>query len=116
MQKVGLRAFTGQSVGCSTNSPTRKGRSISRMENEELLDALRQRMDRDDIKLLYKLRSQTVELNFADLKEHRGLRRFHSRGLGRVTTEVAALVLRNVSTISSGKIRSGFIARLKVSI
>jgi hypothetical protein len=26
-------------------------------------------MDRDDIKLLYKLRSQTVELNFADLKE-----------------------------------------------
>jgi transposase len=70
-----------------------KGRSIGRMENEDLLDALRQRMDRDDVKLLYKLRSQTVELNFADLKEHRGLRRFHSRGLSRVTTEVAALVL-----------------------
>lgn len=70
-----------------------KGRSVSRMENEELLDALRQRMQTPEAQALYKQRSRTVELNFADLKEHRGLRRFHCRGLARVTAEVGSLVL-----------------------
>jgi transposase len=70
-----------------------KGRSVSRMENEELLDALRQRMQSHEAEVLYKQRSRTVELNFADLKEHRGLRRFHCRGLDRVTAEVGSLVL-----------------------
>jgi transposase len=70
-----------------------KGRSVSRMENEELLDALRQRMETPEAQTLYKQRSRTVELNFADLKEHRGLRRFHCRGLNRVRAEVGSLVL-----------------------
>jgi transposase len=70
-----------------------KGRTVSRMENEELLDALRQRMQTAETKELYKLRSRTVELNYADMKEHRGMRRFHSRGLRRATTEIGALVL-----------------------
>ncbi len=70
-----------------------KGRTVSRMENEELLDALRQRMKTPDAQELYKQRSRTVELNFADLKEHRGLRRFHCRGLRRVKAEVGSLVL-----------------------
>lgn len=77
-----------------TRSP-HKGRSVSRMENEELLDALRARMDTDAAKRLYKLRSRTVELNYADMKEHRGLRRFHCRGLRRAKAEVGALVLAN---------------------
>jgi transposase len=75
-----------------THAP-HKGRAVSRMENEELVDALRARMETDAAKRLYKLRSQTVELNYADLKEHRGLRRFHSRGLLRATTQVGLLVL-----------------------
>ena len=75
-----------------TSAP-HKGRSVSRMENEELLDALRERMKRDEAKCLYRLRSQTVELDYADMKEHRGLRRFHGRGLRRVTAEAATLVL-----------------------
>jgi transposase len=75
-----------------TRTP-QKGRTVSRMENEELLDALRQRMQTRDAQALYKLRSRTVELNFADLKEHRGLRRFHCRGQDRVKAEVASLVL-----------------------
>lgn len=70
-----------------------KGRSVSRMENEELLDELRQRMETQEAQTLYKQRSRTVELNFADLKEHRGLRRFHGRGFDRVTPEVGSLVL-----------------------
>jgi transposase len=70
-----------------------KGRTVSRMENEELLDGLRQRMQTAQAKELYRLRSRTVELNFADMKEHRGMRRFHSRGLRRVTAEIGAVVL-----------------------
>lgn len=75
-----------------TRTP-QKGRSVSRMENEELIDALRARMQTQEAKRLYKLRSRTVELNYADLKEHRGLRRFHCRGPSRVTAEIGTLVL-----------------------
>ena len=75
-----------------TRTP-QKGRSVSRMENEELMDALRTRMQTEEAKQLYKLRSRTVELNYADLKEHRGLRRFHCRGLVRATAEIGTLVL-----------------------
>jgi hypothetical protein len=63
------------------------------MEREELLDALRERMQSDEAKRLYKRRSQTVELNYADLKEHRGLRRFHGQRLRRATIEVGILIL-----------------------
>lgn len=77
-----------------THTP-QKGRTVSRMENEELLDELRTRMQTTEAKQLYKLRSQTVELSFADMKEHRGLRRFHGRGLARAKAEVGTLVLTN---------------------
>lgn len=75
-----------------TRTPA-KGRTVSRMVNEELLDALRARMDAPAAQQTYKLRSRTVELSYADLKEHRGLRRFHSRRLARVSTEIGCLVL-----------------------
>ena len=75
-----------------TRTP-QKGRSVSRMEGEDLLDALRARMATPEAKRLYKLRSQTVELNFADVKEHRGVRRFHCYGRSRATGEVGAVVL-----------------------
>jgi len=70
-----------------------KGRSVSRMENEELLEALRARMQSAEARQLYRLRSRTVELNYADFKEHRGLRRFHGRGRLRAAAEVGLLVL-----------------------
>jgi transposase len=70
-----------------------KGRSVSRMENEELLDALRERMQTAPAKELYKLRSRTVELSYADMKEHRGMRRFHCRGPRRVSAEIGMVVL-----------------------
>jgi hypothetical protein len=75
-----------------THTP-QKGRSVSRIQNEELLDALRARMQTEKAKQLYRLRSRTVELSYADLKEHRGLRRFHGRGQSRARTEVGLLVL-----------------------
>lgn len=75
-----------------TGTP-QKGRTVSRMDNEDLVDALRARMSTSEAKRIYKRRSQTVELNYADMKEHRGLRRFHCRGRRRIKGEVGTLVL-----------------------
>lgn len=84
-----------------TRTP-QKGRSVSRMENEELLDALRERMQMPEAKTLYKQRSRTVELNFADMKEHRGMRRFHCRGPNRVHAETGTVVLvHNLLTVDA---------------
>lgn len=76
---------------CTSNP--KKGRRVKRMEKQELLDELAERMKTDEAKALYKLRSQTVELNFADMKQHRGIRTFTCRGLCRVRNNVAATVL-----------------------
>ena len=76
---------------CTSGRKT--GRQVTRMEKEELLEELIHRMSTDDAKTLYKLRCRTVELNFADMKEHRGIRRFSCRGLRRVRNDVAATVL-----------------------
>jgi transposase len=76
---------------CS-RSPGR-GRTLKRSEHEELVEALKGRMQTEEAKQLYRRRCQTVELGFADLKEHRGLRRFRSRGLARVRIEVGLVVL-----------------------
>lgn len=74
------------------------------MKNEEWLDALRTRMQTHEAKRLYKLRSRTVERCFADMKEHRGLRRFHGRGPRRVAAEVGALVLaHNLLCVQAGR-------------
>jgi transposase len=69
------------------------GRTISRAEHEELIEALRARMQTDEAKNLYRLRRQTVELSYADLKEHRKLRRFSGHGLSRAENEVGLEVL-----------------------
>lgn len=75
-----------------TRSPQR-GRMVKRSEHEDLVEALKARMQSDAAKQLYKKRAQVVELGFADAKEHRGLRRFRGRGRARVRIEVGLLVL-----------------------
>ena len=70
-----------------------KGRTVSRLDGEELLDELRVRMQTTEAKALYRLRSQHVELRFADLKEHRCLRQFTARGLTQATAQLATAVL-----------------------
>jgi hypothetical protein len=50
-------------------------------------------METAEAKTVYRLRGQTVEIVFADVKEHRGLRRFSGHGLARVRTEFALVVL-----------------------
>jgi hypothetical protein len=75
-----------------TRTP-QKGRAVTRQKHEELIETLRARMGTDEAKRLYRLRSQNVELVNADWKEHRKLRRFSGRGLGRAGAEVGLVVL-----------------------
>jgi transposase len=69
------------------------GRTVSRLEHEDLVDQLRARMETAAAKELYKLRRQTIELRYADLKQHRCLRQFTGYGLRHASAETAASVL-----------------------
>jgi len=76
---------------CTTSQ--QGGRSVQRSEHEELIEAHRAGMETAEAKAVYRLRGQAIELVFADVKEHRGLRRFSGHGLARVRTEFALEVL-----------------------
>lgn len=85
-------------AACTPNPE--KGRTVSRLEHEELLDELRARMKTDEAKALYRLRSRTVELAFADIKQHRDVRCLNGRGLRHAKAQIAATVLaHNLLTI-----------------
>jgi transposase len=75
-----------------TSNPER-GRSLRRSEYEDLITEHKTRMQTPEAKQLYKLRKQTVELGFADLKEHRKIRRFWGRGMARAQAQVGFAVL-----------------------
>ena len=66
---------------------------MKRSEHEGLVEQLQQRMQTEEAKQLYKQRGQSVELRFADSKEHRGLRQLSGRGLARAKIEVGLVVL-----------------------
>lgn len=69
------------------------GRTVSRGEHEEQIEALRARMGTEEAQQLYKQRRQSVELVNADWKAHRHLRRFSGRGLVRAGCQVGLIVL-----------------------
>ena len=66
---------------------------MRRYEGEESLDRLRQRMTEPASKQVYKLRGRSVELGYADLKEHRELRGFRSFGLPRARAQAGLVLL-----------------------
>jgi transposase len=74
-----------------TRSP--QGRIVKRSERDDLLDDLRRRMATSEGRELYRLRHQTVEREFADMKRHRGLRQFPVFGLARSRIQVGLLIL-----------------------
>ncbi len=76
---------------CTTSK--KSGRSVQRSEHDDLIQAHRTWMETAEAKTVYRLRGQTIEIVFADVKEHRGLRRFSGHGLARVRTEFALEVL-----------------------
>jgi transposase len=87
-------------AACTKNPAA--GRTISRSEHEDLIEALRARMQTAEAKALYRLRRQTVELVNADWKEHRQARRCSGRGLARARCQVGLMVLaHNLVTLLS---------------
>lgn len=84
------RACFRQVVCCS--NPNR-GRAVKRSEHEGLVEAHRVRMATAEAKGLYRLRCQTVELGFADFKQHRSMRQFSGRGRYRAQRQVGLTVL-----------------------
>jgi transposase len=76
---------------CTSNP--QKGRTVRRYEGEDALERVRQRMAEPASQQVYKLRSRSVELGYADLKEHRGLRKFHSFGLPRARAQAGLVIL-----------------------
>jgi hypothetical protein len=78
-------------VSCCANP--QRGRSVKRSEHEALVEAHRARMATPEAKSLYRLRSQTVELGFADFKQHRSLRQFSGRGRRRAQRQVGLTAL-----------------------
>jgi transposase len=73
--------------------PDSASRTIRRLEGQELLDAQREKMAEPEVQARYRLRGQTVELPFADIKGNRQLTRFHGRGLSRARTETGLMVV-----------------------
>ncbi len=83
---------------CATNPAT--GRTVKRLEGQELLDSQQEKMQREEVKAVYRRRGQTVERPFADAKRNRSFARFHGRGLARGRAEVGLLVMaQNLLTI-----------------
>jgi hypothetical protein len=78
-------------TSCCSNP--RRGRAVKRSEHEALVEAHRARMATAEAKSLYRLRGQTVELGFADFKQHRSLRHFSGRGPYRAQRQVGLTVL-----------------------
>jgi transposase len=70
-----------------------KGRIVTRVEGEELLEAHRLKMATPEAKGLRKLRGQVIERGFGDAKRHRNLRKLHGRGLRRAKAEIGLVVL-----------------------
>jgi transposase len=71
-----------------------RGRRVRRSEHEELIEAHKERMETAEAKAFYRRRKQTVELAFADTKQHRGFRKLSGYGLAiaRVQTGMTVLV------------------------
>lgn len=78
---------------CFYFHPDSSSRIIRRLEGQELLDAHLKKMADPQIQSLYRLRGQTVELAFADMKGNRQRNRFHGRGPSRALTETGLTVV-----------------------
>jgi Transposase DDE domain len=95
VMRYGVKAATCHACPLRPQCTTGKkgGRSIRRSEHEALILAPQAWMATEEAKAVYRLRSQTIEIVFADFKEHRGLRRFSGHGVARARTELALEVL-----------------------
>jgi transposase len=70
-----------------------KGRTVKRLEGEEIIEAHKEWMKTEEAKAANRLRGSVIERCFADAKRHRNLRSLHGRGLKRAKAEIGLVVL-----------------------
>ncbi len=70
-----------------------KGRTVKRLDGEELIEAHKEWMKTAEAKTANRLRGSVIERCFGDAKRHRDLRRLHGRGLNRAKAEVGLVIL-----------------------
>ncbi len=76
------------------------GRTVKRLDGQELLDAQRERMQQPEQQELLRQRGAIVERSIADTKAHRDGRRLHGRGLQRAIAEIGLKVMtQNLLTL-----------------
>jgi transposase len=73
--------------------PKAVSRTLQRLEENPVISAFRHAMQTPERKQIYRQRSQVAEFPNAWIKEKLGLRRFHVRGLKKVTSETIWTVL-----------------------
>jgi transposase len=91
-----------------------KGRTVKRLEGQELLDEHRAKMKTAAGQAKRKRRGEVIERSFADAKEHRDLRKFHGRGLRRARAEVG-LVVAAQTALTMSRLRQACITAEKTS-
>jgi hypothetical protein len=75
-----------------------KGRTVKRLEGEELIEAHKAFMNTPEAKEAKRLRGSVIERCFGDAKQHRNLRRFHGRGLTRISGLSPQPIARGVAS------------------
>jgi transposase len=83
-----------------------KGRTVKRLEGEELIEDHKRWMNTPEAKAFRRLRGSVIERYFGDAKEHRNVRRLHGNGLARAKAEVGLLVLAQTAIMLAGLRRS----------
>jgi hypothetical protein len=84
----------------SACTPSKEGREMRRGQYEDHVSAHRIKMETPEAKAISKKRGQVIERCFADVKEHRGLRRHTGRGLRRAKIDSGlAVLLHNLVVI-----------------
>ncbi len=70
-----------------------RGRTVKRLEGEELIEAHKEWMKTEEAKAAKRLRGSVIERCFGDAKRHRNARCLHGKGLKRAKAEIGLVVL-----------------------
>ena len=79
------KVLSGEECKCTKSK--KRGRHIKRFLDEEIKQAMKEKMKTDMAKEIYRNRKQTVEPVFGDLKENKGFTSFLTRSLSTVSSE-----------------------------
>jgi transposase len=83
-----------------------KGRTIKRLQGQELLDQHQSLMQTSEAKAIFRQRPATIERHFADTRCHRSWIRLHGRGHNRAQTEGGLMTLaHNIVTLDKLRAR-----------